>query len=420
MPNLNPYPETHETPYVSEISKNYEVLNSPEKDLNSIAQLVSQICQTPIVLISIIDNNKELVKASIGWDAQYTYKKITFSLRTIIQQQPLVVRDTLKDEQFASNALVTSAPFVRFYAGLPLISSHGQKFGVLSLMDYTERSLSGEQLSALETLSRQITNVFELDAARNKMRNSVSNLKQQNNRLTKLNYANSKLLSILAHDLKNPLTFIKGSLFLFENDMMSLEEMKTLAKNINEILNNTSDLLDNLLQWAFAQFRGQQQQLTEINLHKLIEDKINKYKQEAKLKDIEMINEVRPEISIKVDENILRLVLRNIIINAIKFTREGSITFSNDENDDYVILKVTDTGVGIPSERILHLFNWDKRQSTTGTSGEKGSGLGLQISRELLEKNNGKIWVESEVGTGSTFFIGIPKKLPTIIEDKPL
>ncbi|GAB4196988.1 MAG: hypothetical protein OHK0057_26720 [Thermoflexibacter sp.] len=167
--------------------------------------------------------------------------------------------------------------------------------------------------------------------------------------------------------------------------------------------------LNNLLTWANSQMKGLKINVQDIDLQELVQENINLFATVASDKNIEMRNELPHHIHAKADKNQIEMVIRNLLSNALKFTPHyGSIFISATSKSNSWEISIKDTGVGIKAENIAKLFAKDTHFSTLGTSGEKGTGFGLWICKEMIEKNVGKIWVESQEGKGSTFYFTLP------------
>jgi signal transduction histidine kinase len=168
--------------------------------------------------------------------------------------------------------------------------------------------------------------------------------------------------------------------------------------------------LENLLEWSRSQTGRIQMKPENIDLYKLVDDNVDFLQNQAGNKKIQLINKVASPTHVHADDNMLNTVIRNLISNAIKYTGEGgSITVSSYEKDGMVKISVIDTGIGIKPENIEKLFRIDVNYSTKGTADETGTGLGLILCKEFISRNKGEIWVESELGKGSTFKFTLPE-----------
>jgi signal transduction histidine kinase len=390
----------------------YNILDTaPEKEFDDLVNLASQICQTPISLVSLVEMDRQWFKAKVGLGADETSREVSFCAHAIHDDQMLVVRDAWEDERFADNPLVTGTPNIRFYAGMPLINPQGYRLGTLCVIDNKPRDLDDHQKFALETLSRQVTKQMELKLQNRKLNDSLQQIENQNQKLCKLNRTNTKLLSIISHDLRSPLTTMSGFLSLFESNALSHDEVLKSTQGLHVLLESSTDLLDNLLQWGSSRATEDTIQLQELELSLLVKDIMTNMEVIARQKDNTIYSHIDMGFKVKADSVMLRFVIRNLIQNALKFTDAGVVEISAEENEAYHIICVRDSGIGMSAEKVASLFNWETRSSSLGTSGEKGSGLGLILCKEFVEHHGGEIKVESKPGWGSTFTFSLSKYL---------
>jgi len=236
-------------------------------------------------------------------------------------------------------------------------------------------------------------------------------IQQQNTELQKLNAAKDRFIKILAHDLKNPFSSILGfSDLLIKNiNKYDKDKIETQLKIINQTIHRTYHLLNDLLLWTNSQSGKLSFDPKPIYLNEICNEQIEHIKLHADTKSI-TLNFSGPEtIKIFADVNMLKTVFRNLILNAVKFTnRNGQINIYAEKNDKTATITISDNGVGIELKNIPKLWDIAVKHSTTGTEGETGTGLGLLLCKEFVEKHDGKIWVESEVGKGSAFKFTIP------------
>ncbi len=226
------------------------------------------------------------------------------------------------------------------------------------------------------------------------------------------NAAKDKFFKIISHDLRSPFNSIIGFSNLLNEEYNSLDDLrrKDYIQQIKMSSLNAYNLLENLLTWA----RTQTDEITinkeELNLKKLVETSISTALLNADAKNISIINNIQPELILSIDKNTALTFIRNIVNNAIKFTPKGGhIIIDSHVSEDSISLHISDTGVGISPEVIDNLFRIDKHISTKGTNNEKGTGLGLILCKEFIERNGGSISVKSEVNKGSEFIIILPR-----------
>ncbi|MFK5856153.1 MAG: PAS domain-containing sensor histidine kinase [Bacteroidota bacterium] len=236
-------------------------------------------------------------------------------------------------------------------------------------------------------------------------------LKESEKHLKELNATKDKFFSIIAHDLRSPFNNILGfSELLIENvNDFGVEDSEKYLSIINSSAKNTLILLDNILNWAKSQTGQISFKPEKIIFSDVILEIIQLNKSLAKTKNISLNYFSTDEIKVDADENMLKAVLRNLISNAIKFTKSGGhISVSAISKQDYVEITISDDGIGMNKEKLKELFDMSAYTTTLGTANEKGSGLGLVLCKEFVEKHDGKIWVESEEGKGSDFKFTLP------------
>ena len=237
----------------------------------------------------------------------------------------------------------------------------------------------------------------------------VSDLKNKETELQRLNDTKDKLFSIISHDLRSPFAQLKGILDLFEKGGISEAELKYFLPEITKNVNYTSDLLNNLVYWAKSQMSGLHADPELFNIYKLVTNKENLFSKEIKSKDLFFINQVDKSTLVYADKNMIDLVIRNLIANAIKFCRKtDTILIKSEETaNNFLIIRVADSGIGISLENKLKIFN-EENFTTLGTHKEKGTGIGLKLCKEFIEGNGGKIWIDSEEGKGTIFSLSLP------------
>ena len=233
-----------------------------------------------------------------------------------------------------------------------------------------------------------------------------------NDELENANKNKDKFFSIISHDLRGPLSGIMTLLETIDEDYESFEEdeKKEIISEVSKSSRNTYVLMENLLEWSRLQTGKMDYTPQNISLTLILNSMRNLYSQKLKEKGISLNLDLEPEYFAFADIQMTETVLRNLILNAIKFTPEfGTIFVSFENPGNEILIKVKDTGVGMDENQISKLFKLEMTHSTIGTAGERGTGLGLILCRELVEKQGGRIWIQSEVNSGSTFFFTLPK-----------
>ncbi len=232
----------------------------------------------------------------------------------------------------------------------------------------------------------------------------------QNSKLESLNAVKNKLLSIISHDLRSPIGTLIGFVDLLKRGGLPLEKIGFFAGKMSESLTATSHLLDNLLFWAKGQMEGMSVEPANFDCRELIAENLTLAQNRAANKNITLRHsEDHLPLPVFADRNMIDLVLRNLIENAIKFSHEGdTVSILGSAAGDQMKITVTDTGQGIPRQHQSRILDGTLSFTTNGTSLEKGSGLGLTLCKDLVEKNGGAIWFESEEGSGTSFHFTLP------------
>ena len=234
-------------------------------------------------------------------------------------------------------------------------------------------------------------------------------IKRRNIELEQLNEVKDKFFSIVSHDLRSPINALSGILNLLENQNLKPEEFRHLTMELRIQFNHTKSLINNLLDWALLQMDKLKIQPVKMELRNLV-DEIFQMLNSLHFKETKLVNQIAQGTIAYADQNMINLVFRNLILNGIKFTKiGGQITVSAEAADGMYTLAINDNGVGIDPEVQEILFQKTSGYSTRGTANEKGTGLGLILCKEFVERNGGTIWLKSELGKGSTFFFTVKK-----------
>jgi signal transduction histidine kinase len=237
----------------------------------------------------------------------------------------------------------------------------------------------------------------------------IEEIQQKNGKLEEVNRVKDKLFSVVSHDIKGPLGSLQLALSLLKSGDVSKDEFENLAKALEVRFVQTTEFIENLLQWATLQLKGETYEPSYLDLAKIAEETVTLLEADYRRKNITIKNNLHHSLQAFADLNMIRSVLRNLLTNAIKFTgTDGTITVNAMRTDQQVILSVTDTGVGISISHQHRMFTLGS-VTTPGTKEEKGTGLGLLLCKEFVEKNGGRIWFESEVGKGTTFYFSLPE-----------
>ncbi len=245
------------------------------------------------------------------------------------------------------------------------------------------------------------------------LKKTLTELNNTADKLQEANHTKDKFLSIIAHDLKNPFNAIVGFSDLLYSSYSDLDDdtKLDLIKDIQHSAKLNFNLLEKMLEWAMSQSDHIPFNPEILNLQNIISDSTSFASFQANQKRINIKTETQANAQVFADENMITSLLRNLISNAIKFTPDqGEIRIKTDNLDDKIRISIKDTGVGMSTDNIEKLFRTDAKVQTSGTKDEKGTGLGLLICKEFVDKHNGQIWVESQEGEGCEFFITLPNQ----------
>ncbi len=244
-----------------------------------------------------------------------------------------------------------------------------------------------------------------------KLKKSRQEVEEQKIQLEQLNATKDKFFGIIAHDIRSPIVALDGVGNLMEHyvEKDDKPKLKRLATRVDNTAKQLGGLLDNLLNWALLQQGVIPYQPKALSIQNVVENTFAMFQNNAEAKEIKLVSEVDKNIQVHADEAALNTILRNLVSNAIKFTpKGGTVSVGTEVKDNKVFIVINDTGTGISAEQLKTLFTLDKK-SEQGTAGEKGTGLGLNLVKELVELNKGILDVSSIINKGSQFSVGLPK-----------
>jgi two-component system, sensor histidine kinase len=390
-------PHPNEAERVSALHS-YDILDTkPEHEFDDLTRLASLICGTPMALISLVDKDRQWFKSRLGLDECQTARDVSFCAHAILDTGLFVVPDAARDPRFRDSPLVCGGPRMQFYAGAPRVDDAGPTLGTLCTMDRVPRELTAEQREALMILARQAATQFRL-------RRAYQELKR-------LEELRDSLTHMIVHDLRQPLQALLGGL-------ETLPALGELNADQAEFLGLANDggrtllrMINDLLDISKMESGSLELERGPIAIPELIAAASGQVAYLAAEKALELVPHV-PETLVPVegDAEKLRRVLLNLLGNAVKFTpRGGRITVSVRPTGDEVEFAVTDTGEGIPREAFGRIFEKFGQVESRKEGRSMSTGLGLTFCKMAVEAHGGRIWVESEPGSGSTFRFTIPR-----------
>lgn len=380
--------------------KNYSLLDTlPEKEFDEITFLASHICETPISLVTLIDENRAWFKSHYGIDEDSAPRELSFCAHAIEPlNQIMVVPDSRKDERFFDNPLVTGATNIRFYAGIPLVSSDGFPLGTLCVLDHNPKELDEKQITALQALSNQVLRLFEARKQTLLLKNQMYDLEIQNKGL-------NEFARVAAHDIKSPLSNIIQMTDILQSDYKT--DFRNETFEILDLITKSSLKLSRLIDGILEYSKNSKLILSnkkEVNLSDTVREIISLIDPNSKAQI-----EINIDQSARIFTNKVAFdqILINLISNAIKYNDKKvvQVKIIHSKNGSINHLHIIDNGRGIQAndlERVFSLFE------TSGDSVNNGTGIGLATVKSLVEGLGGQIHVSSEPSSGSDFHVILP------------
>lgn len=390
----------------SQVTKRVTAILEPDELLVKVVHLLQSRFAYYHIQIYLLDERGDALVLVEGTG------EVCLQLKREGYQIPLTTKTNVIVQAAQSNKMVTANK-----------TEHANQWSPHPLLPETEMEIAvpivvGPKLiGVLDVQQTNITNLTQADEALLTSLAGQIGIALQNARLYKeltiLNANKDKLFSIVAHDLRNPFTPLLNNLQKLSKTLPTLTtpQIKSRLNQTHLEVKNVYNLLESLLHWASLQMERVNYAPEPIPLKRTVQETIQLLLENAQLKQITLQNNLPEGVWVYADQNVLKTVLRNLTSNALKFTSVGgSITLSAQvhTSEAKVVVSVTDTGVGIDKTRLKRLFRIETQHSTLGTHQEKGTGLGLIICREMVERIGGQIWVESEVGQGTTFRFSAP------------
>jgi len=381
-----------------EALKGYSILDTmAEEEYDDITYLASQICGTPISLISLIDDKRQWFKSHHGLDATETPKEFAFCAHAINDKNNIfIIPDSRKDERFYDNPLVTDDPHVIFYAGIPLTNKAGFALGTLCVIDNEPNSLDEFQIKALKALSNQIIALFELRKMTVELETKAKEIEARNDVL-------KKFAGNTAHDIKSPLATIVMVADLFSHQYTDRldEQGLELIEMINSSALNLTNFIDGILRYSqnpslLAEDKN------SINIQESLNDLIQLI---DPMGEVKFTFNSQCESTIFTNKVALDQIFLNLLVNAVKYNdkEEVQISIFVEELKEFMKFNIIDNGPGVKTEDQQRIFQIFETTTNIDKSGVKGTGIGLATVKSLVEGLGGTIRLYSEIGKGSNF-----------------
>lgn len=385
--------------------KQLEILDTPaEKSYDDLTRLAADICDVPIALVSLVDEQRQWFKSKVGLDGDETHRDYSFCAHCILDSGMMEVADATEDPRFRDNPLVTGDPNIRFYAGVPLMLRSGRPMGSLCVIAPERKVLNEFQKKALLTLSRQVSDLLELRIAH-------LELEKQHVELEKTHSSLKNLFQVIAHDLREPFNGLLGLTELLAKDYDSFtpEDVQDLLNTLNESSSETYVVLENLLEWSNFEAGELPFRQEDLGVSELVNDSVSILSTLLTQKGVELHNSIPEDELVFVDAAMIASVVRNLTSNALKFSQDGgSISISAAQHESGLLIEISDHGRGMSAEQIKAVLASGSSRSLVGTSGERGCGIGLMLVHQFLAKHGSKLEIESTLGTGTVVRFVLP------------
>lgn len=374
-----------------------------EKEYDDLVELASMICNTPIALISLIDEKRQWFKSSIGLDVCETELEISFCNNAIKHEGDIFeIPDARTDNHFKNNPLTFSDNPVVFYAGVPLRYQENYVLGTLCVIDHEPRLLTDMQRKALTNIAHQVVKLFEIRNNNNGLRETQKLLREKNSQLK--NFA-----GVVSHDMKMPLASMILTIDMLKTKYASIldESGMDYLRNLKGSAFRLSDYVTNILAHYESDSITEENSLERFEINELLEDIVEM----LDIKEDCEINFPRTNQEINCNRIALEQIFLNLIGNAIKYNDKHNIVIDLqvEEDEVYYHFTVRDNGMGIPKEEQHKIFDLFSTAAEKDRRGHKGNGIGLSTVKKLIHNLGGSIDVQSEVGKFTSFHFQVEK-----------
>ncbi len=398
-----PQPE-NESSRLEELNS-YNILDTmSEQDYEDITMLAATICKTPVSLITFVDKDRQWFKSHYGTSQTESVREYSFCAHALNSpKESLIVEDSRQDERFADNPMVTGDPYVIFYTGIPLVNPTGYPLGTLCVIDHKPRKLEGEQIKALEILSKQVVTLLE-------MRKSNIALQKIKDELEIRNKELEQFASVVSHDIKSPLSGIS-----MVNQILNDQFKDVLGKEGIEIVNvskRSADKIQALVDGILSYYRGGEYSgnVEQFNITEFFESIFSVLPVNKKYELTYPLNGA----SVSMNKIQLEQIFSNLINNSIQYSSSElvKIDISFSEAPQQYFFSIMDNGIGIAKENQGKIFNLFTTIPSTTPGSKDGYGIGLSTVKKIVEINGGIVTIDSTPGKGTKISFNIKKDWP--------
>ena len=374
---------------------------APEEDFDDIALLASEICGTPMGLVSLVDTDRQWFKAKVGLEMDQCHRDLSFCAHTITAHELLEVPDAAQDLRFMDNPFVLGDDSIRFYAGAPVVLDGTLAVGTVCVVDHVPRELTSSQRRGLRSLARHAAVQLELRRYARKAGEIADRLRQ-------VDRMKDSFLATVSHELRTPLSSIRGYLEMLLEDDFDAETSRRFLSVMQRNSDRLLRLIDDLLLVARLTEDGLQLDLAEVDLAELTHQVTSACRPLADHKEVKLRDRTESPVPARGDGKRLGQALNHLVVNAIKFTAAGGEIAVDASAEDEPELLITDTGIGIAADDLPHVFDRFFRSASADQMATPGPGLGLAIVRSIIDAHHGTIRVHSEPGIGTTVRVTLP------------
>ncbi|GIH80632.1 sensor histidine kinase [Planobispora longispora] len=379
-----------------------EALELPvEPDFEAIALLAAHLCDVPIALVNLIDATHQHFRGRAGVTWTSADRESGYCKYTVCGSDLLEIHDILADERYRDEAVAAGEPYVRYYAGVPLLSSRGHALGTVCVLDHRPRRLTSDQRATLFALARSVTTLLELHHHARRTGRAIP-------RLRELERLKEQFLTSINHELRTPMTSIRSALQLLQEGGLDEETERRFLAVMERNNERLMVLLDELLLLASLNAGTAAFAPERIDLSEVVRRVVGEVAERAEQKEHAVRLNASPGVEVRGDAGYLGIALRHVLDNAIKFTPSGGVIDVRVAAEPEPVVEIRDTGTGIEARDLPHVLEDFYRASEMEEQAVAGTGVGLAIAEKIVKLHGGAVRLESEPGEGTCVRLSFP------------